>query len=306
MQFGLHAYAPIFWELVEPEAQLERLASGFHFLEGPAWDVRQHELIFSDIIGNSIYRWREDHGVRVLRQPSNMANGNTFDLRGNLWTCEHAASRVSRTNLKGVYRVMADQYQDKQLNSPNDIVVKGDGSVYFSDPNFGRRERVGIPRSQELPIQGVYRFEPDQGELTLLADDFENPNGLCFDLQEKRLFINDSPRGHIRVFDVNEDGSLSDGRVWAEVHGSGPGVPDGMKFDSAGNLYCCGPGGVHIYDAEANRLGWIEIPEQTANFVWGDADLCSLYLTASTSLYRLRMRQSGYLPYSHSTGSSRE
>ncbi len=306
MHFGLHADTPVFWEFIGPQAQLERLSSGFQFVEGPAWDERQNALIFSDIIGNSIYHWQEDDGVRVLRQPSYMANGNTFDLQGNLWTCEHAASRVSRMDLEGNYRVMTDQYQGEELNSPNDILVKSDGSVYFSDPNFGRRERVGIPRSQQLPFQGVYRLEPVDGDLTLLADDFENPNGLCFDLQEKRLFVNDSPRGHIRVFDVNQDGSLGDGGVWAEVHGSGPGVPDGMKFDSEGNLYCCGPGGVHIFDAEANKLGWIEMPEQTANFVWGDADLCSLYLTASTSLYRLRMRLPGYLPYSRSTGGSEE
>jgi gluconolactonase len=143
----------------------------------------------------------------------------------------------------------------------------------------------------------VYCLQPQQGELTLLADDFENPNGLCFDRSEKRLFVNDSPRGHIRAFDVNEDGALGGGHVWAEVRGKGPGVPDGMKFDFAGNLYCCGPGGVHIFDAQANPVGWIEMPEQTANFIWGDSDLCSLYLTASTCLYRLRMRQPGFLPY---------
>ena len=297
MRFELHADSPALWDLIAPDAQLESLATGFQFLEGPAWDVRQGALVFSDIIGNIIYRWRDGEGVQVLRQPSNMANGNTFDRQGHLWTCEHAASRVSKMDLNGAYSVIADHYQGKELNSPNDIVVKSDGSIYFSDPNFGRRARVGIPRSQELTFQGVFCMQPDGSDLTLLADDFENPNGLCFDLIEKHLFVNDSPRGHIRVFELKEDGSLSGGQFWAEVRGDGPGVPDGMKFDSIGNLYCCGPGGVHIFDAEANQLGWIEMPEQTANFVWGNKDLCSLYLTASTSLYRLRMLKPGYLTY---------
>jgi gluconolactonase len=297
MQFGLHAHTTTFWELVEPQAQLERLASGFQFLEGPAWDARQQALIFSDIIGDRMYLWQAHRGAQVLRQPSRMANGNTFDRQGRLWTCEHAASRVSRIDLDGAYQVMADSYQGKMLNSPNDIVAKSDGSVYFSDPNFGRRARVGVPRPQELSFQGVYRLQPESGELCLLADDFENPNGLCFDLGEGRLFINNSPRGHIRVFDMQSDGRMSGGSVWAEVRGSGPGVVDGMKIDAHGNLYCCGPGGVHIFDTQANPLGWIEMPEQTANFVWGGDDLCTLYLTASTSLYCLRMRQPGYLPY---------
>jgi gluconolactonase len=297
MQFGLHAHTPAFWELVEAQAILERLAGGFQFLEGPVWDARQKSLVFSDIIGDRIYRWREGGGVEVVRQPSNMANGNTFDRQGCLWTCEHATSRVSRMDVDGTYRVMATGYDGRALNSPNDIVAKSDGRVYFSDPNFGRRERVGVPRPQELPYQGVFCLEPQSNELTLLVDDFENPNGLCFDLSEARLFVNDSPRGHIRAFEVCDDGSLRGGQVWADVHGNGPGVPDGMKFDAAGNLYCCGSGGVHIFDPKANPLGWIEMPEQTANFVWGDADLCNLYLTASTSLYRLRMRQPGFLPY---------
>ncbi len=297
MQFGLHAYVPIFWELVEPEAQLERLASGFHFLEGPAWNAGKIALTFSDIVGDRMYCWQDTLGAQILRQPSHMANGNTFDKQGRLWTCEHATSRVSRTDLNDAYRVIADEYQGKQLNSPNDIVAKSNGSIYFSDPNFGRRARVGIPRQQELPFQGIYRMQSDGSGLTLLADDFENPNGLCFDLAEERLFVNDSPRGHIRVFDLKEDGNLSGGQVWAEVRGNGPGVPDGMKFDLAGNLYCCGPGGVHIFDAQANPVGWIEMPEQTANFIWGDSDFCSLYLTASTCLYRLRMSLPGFLPY---------
>lgn len=297
MTFRLHAYQPDFWRLVEPQAQLDRLGDGFQFLEGPAWHVGRQALVFSDIIGDTLYQWDANRGVQVLRQPSHMANGNTFDLQGRLLSCEHAASRVSRTGGDGQCQILAAHYQGKELNSPNDIVVKGDGSIYFTDPNFGRRERVGVPRMQELTFQGVYRLQPESGELTLLTDDFANPNGLCFDLTEERLFVNDSPRGHIRVFDVKVDGSLEGGQVWVEVRGAGLGVPDGMKIDAAGNLYCCGAGGVHVFDPEANPLGLIGMPEQTANFVWGDTDLYSLYLTASTGLYRLRMLQRGHLPY---------
>lgn len=297
MTFRLQAFHPAFWELVEPQAQLEHLANGFQFLEGPVWHAGKQALVFSDIIGDRLYQWDTRTGVQVLRQPSRMANGNTIDLQGRLLTCEHAASRVSRVGKDHQYQVLATQYQSKALNSPNDIVVKRDGSIYFTDPNYGRRERVGVPRAQELPFQGVYRLLPESGELTLLADDFENPNGLCFDLSEERLFVNDSPRGHIRVFSLKSDGSLEGGQVWAEVRGSGPGVPDGMKIDAAGNLYCCGAGGVHIFDLNAVPLGLIGMPEQTANFVWGDPDLRSLYLTASTGLYRLPVRQAGYLPY---------
>jgi gluconolactonase len=302
MNFRLHAYSPIFWELVEPEAQLERLAKGFQFLEGPAWDFRKQSLIFSDIIGDCIYRWENGIGVKIERKPSQMANGNTFDKQGCLWTCEHAKSRVSRVDPNGSYEIMGEHYHNVQLNSPNDIVIKSNGSAYFSDPNFGRREKFGVPREQLLPYQGVYRLEPYNSNLTLLADDFANPNGLCFDLEENHLFVNDSPHNHIRIFTVREDGTLEGGQIWVELHGDGPGVADGMKVDRAGNLYCCGPGGVHIFDPGANYLGLIEMPEHTANFVWGDKDLQSLYLTASTSLYRLSMLQEGYLPYAANEG----
>jgi gluconolactonase len=297
MPFRLDAFHPAFWDLVDPHVQLEKVAGGFQFLEGPVWNPHQQELIFSDIIGDTIYRWQTDTGVQILRQPSHKANGNTYDLQGRLLTCEHATSRVSRTELDGQYRVLATHYQDQELNSPNDIVVKSDGSIYFTDPVYGRRERVGVPRLQALSFQGVFRLQPESGELTLLADDFENPNGLCFDHTEARLFVNDSPRRHIRVFQVLPDGSLEGGQVWAEVRGDGPGVPDGMKIDAAGNLYCCGPGCLYLFDPQAHLLGFIGMPEQLANFVWGGPDLRSLYLTATSSLYRLRMRQPGYLPY---------
>jgi gluconolactonase len=222
-----------------------------------------------------------------------MANGNTFDRQGRLLTCEHATSRVTRTGQDGSVEVLATHYDGQELNSPNDIVVKGDGRIYFTDPNSGRGARYGVEREQELLFQGVYCLNPDSGVLQLLVDDFSKPNGLCFSPDEKQLFVNDTDRGHIRVFDVQHDGAIADGRVWATVEGDGIGVADGMKVDQAGNLYCAGPGGIHLYDAEANALGVICVPEHTTNLAWGDDDLHSLYVTAATSLYRLRVQVPG-------------
>ena len=221
-----------------------------------------------------------------------MANGNAYDGQGRLVTCEHSSSRVTRTELDGTITVLATHYDDKELNSPNDIVVRRDQTIFFTDPDFGRRPRFGIPRPSELPYRGVYLIRPD-GELRLLADDFDQPNGLCLSLDETRLFVNDSPRRHIRVFDVDGD-RLTGGEVWAETGGAeGERTPDGMKFDSAGNLFCVAPGGIHVFDGEGVRLGVILVPENVANFAWGEDDLRSLLITASGSLYRVRVEVPG-------------
>ncbi len=282
-----------FKQIVDVNGELERVASGFEFIEGPIWHPGDKHLIFSDIVGNTMYRWSSKDGITVFRRPSNMANGNAYDQQGRIVTCEHATSRVTRTELDGNVLVLASHYAGKELNSPNDIVVKSDGSIYFSDPNFGRRPRVGIPREQQQPFQAVFHLDPVSQSLTPLTSDFGNPNGLCFSLDEKKLFVNDSPRGHIRVFEIRSNNRVTGGAVWAEVKGDGPGVPDGMKFDSAGNLFCAGPGGVYIFDAQANCLGKLVMPEQAANFNWGDDDMCSLYIAASTTLYRVRLKVPG-------------
>src|SRR4029453_2304739 len=163
-----------------------------------------------------------------------------------------------------------------------------DGGVYFSDPPYGRAEFYGVKREQELAFQGVYRAGADPRKAILLLDDFDRPNGLCFSLDGRRLFVNDTARLHIRVFEVKGNGPLSGGQVWAETKGEGKGAPDGMKLDSAGNVYCCGPGGIHVFDPEARLLEVLEVPERTANFAWGDDDLRTLYITASTSVYAIR------------------
>ena len=282
-----------FRQVVAQEAQIEQVVTGFEFTEGPIWHPVEKYLTFSDIIGNTMYRWCANHGLRVFRRPSNMANGNTYDGQGRLVTCEHATSRVTRTEPDGRVVTLASHYGDKELNSPNDIVVKKDGAIYFTDPTSGRSARYGVLREQELSFQGVYRLDPADNSLTLLVDDFEKPNGLCFSLDERQLFVNDTARQHVRVFDVQDDGTLANGRIWADTVGPWEGVPDGMKVDQAGHLFTTGPGGIHIFDREATCLGVILMPEKTANFAWGDEDLCSLYVTASTSLYRIRVNVPG-------------
>ena len=282
-----------FTSVVGPEVQFEKIATGFLFTEGPLWHPKNHYLLFSDIPGDHVRRWSEPAGVSTFRKPSNMSNGLAYDRAGNVLACEHATSQVTRRDSTGAITPIATHYQGKQLNSPNDIVCAPDGSVYFTDPPYGRVKFFGVEREQELPFQGVYRAGADPKNPTLLVDDFDRPNGLCFSLDRRRLFINDTARQHIRVFELNPDGSLSNGKVWAETKGEGAGAPDGMKIDSVGNVYCCGPGGIHVFAPDATCLGVIHVPEYTANFGWGDADYRSLFITASTSLYRIRVKVPG-------------
>jgi gluconolactonase len=286
-----------FRAVVGDDVEIEEVGGGFDFTEGPIWNHVERHLIFSDIPGNVMRKWTPDGQIEVWRQPSNKANGNAYDRAGRVVTCEHATSRVTRTEADGAVTVLASHFGDKELNSPNDVVVGSDGSIYFTDPGFGRMERYGVPRAQELAFQGVYRLDPDSGELTLLVDDFDQPNGLCLSLDESELFVNDTMRAHVRVFDLEKSGKLGSGRVWAELTGERAGAPDGMKIDSAGNLYVTGPGGIHVFSADATCLGVIYIAQGCANFCWGGDDMRSLFVTASSSLYRLRVRVAGNLAF---------
>ena len=284
-----------FREVVGTGVAFEKLATGFLFTEGPLWHARDGYLLFSDMPGDHLRKWSPREGVSTFRKPCNQSNGLAWDRAGRLVACEHSSSRLTRTEPDGGITVLASHYRDKELNSPNDVVVRSDGAIYFSDPTYGRAEYYGRPRECELAFRGVYRVEPATGTVTLLADDFGQPNGLCFSADEKRLFVNDTDRQHIRVFDVRPDGTLANSREWAQTTGEEAGAPDGMKIDSQSNLYCCGPGGIHVFDPAGACLGVIQVPEYTANFAWGDADARSLYITASTSLYRIRTRVPGRL-----------
>ena len=278
--------------VVGPEVRFEKIATGCKFTEGPLWHPSGH-LLWSDMPDDHIRRWSAEDGVNTFRKPCNMSNGLVWDRDGRLLACEHASSQVTRTERDGRIVPIATHYQGKQLNSPNDIVCAADGGIYFTDPGYGRMEYYGVKRDPELDFRGLYRVGADAASPVLLAKDFGQPNGLAFSLDGRRLFVNDTERQHIRAFDVTADGGLSGGAVWAETRGEGAGAPDGMKIDSAGNLYCCGPGGIHVFDPSAKCLGVIRVPEYTANMAFGDADLRSLYITASTSVYRIRVAVAG-------------
>jgi gluconolactonase len=280
---------PRFKEVVADRVQFQQLATGFLFTEGPLWHPTGQYLLFSDMPGDHMRKWSAKDGVSTFRKPCAQSNGLTWDKQGRLIVCEHATSKVTRTETDGSSTVIASHHDGKELNSPNDVVVKSDGAIYFTDPIYGRNEYYGNPRPLPREDRGLYRAEPDGKALTQLAGDFAQPNGLCFSLDEKELFVNDTERGHIRVFDVKADGTVAGGRVWAQVKGEGNGAPDGMKIDSAGNVYCAGPGGIHVFDLQATCLGVIKLPESVANFCFGDDDFRSVYATASTSLYRFRV-----------------
>jgi gluconolactonase len=274
--------------VVGVHVEFERIATGCLFTEGPLWHPQGEYLLWSDMPGDHLRRWSKLDGVTTFRKPCNKSNGLTWDRQGRLLACEHASSQVTRTEADGRITPVATHYEGKQLNSPNDIVCAEDGGIYFTDPPYGRAEFYGVKRDQELSFQGVYRAGADPRAPLLLVDDFDRPNGLCFSLDGRRLFINDTGRQHIRVFDVRPNGTLAGGTLWAETRGEGKGAPDGMKLDSAGNVYCCGPGGIHVFSPEAVDLGVIQVPEYPANFAWGEGDLRALFITASTSVYKIR------------------
>jgi gluconolactonase len=270
----------------------ERIAGGFQFTEGPVWRPGG-ELLFSDIPASRIYRWQPGGEATVWREPSGNSNGLTLDRQGRLIACEHGNRRVSRTEADGSVTAIAESYSGKRLNRPNDVVVRSDGSVYFSDPPYGAKPGEQMaPEEIEQPVNGVYRILPD-GALELLAGDFERPNGLAFSPDERTLYIDDSARRHVRAFDVLPDGRLANSRVICDMDHPQPGSPDGMKVDVEGHLYVTGATGVWVFEPDGELLGVIALPERPANCAWGDADRQTLYITARTSLYRIRTMVGG-------------
>jgi gluconolactonase len=279
--------------IVEDEPVVKR-AGGFRFTEGPVWRAKEGVLIFSDIPGDRLYSFEPGADrVQTFRAPSNKTNGNCLDREGRLVSCEHATSRVVRQEPDGRMTTLASHYDGLELNSPNDVVVDASGRLYFTDPPYGRHAGegallgVGIARKEQQPVRGVYRLDPQDGSIIRLVDDFEEPNGLCLAERGAVLFVNDTAKMHIRRFEVREDG-VSGGEVWAVLKGDEPSVPDGMKVDAEGNLFCTGPGGLHVFTPSGQLLGVIRAPEVTANFNWGDADMRTLYICATTSLYSCR------------------
>ncbi len=279
---------PAFQSLFPQNQKCDRIATGFQFTEGPIWVSQQKYLLFSDIPANKIYQLTPNGQVTIFRKPSNNSNGLTRDKQGRLIACEHGTRRVTRTEKDGSITVLAAQFNGKPLNSPNDIVVKSDGYIYFTDPPYGIK-----PEQQEQPIQGVYRLAPDGKEIIVVADDFDKPNGLAFSPDEKQLYIADSERRHIRAFDVQADGKLANGRIFYDMKTDKPGLPDGMKVDVQGHIYCTGGGGVWVFNSQGKHLGTIVTPEVPTNCAWGDDDRQSLYITAQTSIYKIRVNIPG-------------
>lgn len=292
-------------ELIDPAAELDRAGTGFLFTEGPVWNRTAGHLLFSDMPGDVRRRWSPERGIEVVMRPSFKANGMVYDASGNLLVCEHATSSVVRLRPDGARELVAYHHRGTYLNSPNDIVTRGaDGTVYFTDPVYGRMSGFGIKRALDLDYRGVYRVAPgaDEPELVAAEDEFDQPNGLCFSPDESLLYINDSPRAHIKVFDVEPDGTLTSGRVFADGIGTGDlagGIVDGMKCDEHGNIWVTGPGGLWVIGSDGTHLGTIEVPENnTANLAWGGADWHTLFITASTSLYAIRTKTGpAPLPY---------
>ena len=289
--------------LIDTDAEVERLATGFTFTEGPIWNQEGSYLLFSDMPGDVRRRWSEGGGVEEVMRPSNKCNGMVYDAEGNLLVCEHVTSTLVREHSDGTRETIASHYRGKELNSPNDVITRSDGTIYFSDPIFGRVPGFGIEREQELSFQGVYRIPAGGGEpeLVVSENEFEQPNGLCFSPDESLMYINDTPRALIRVYDVEDDGTLTGGRLFFDSIGSGvieEGIPDGMKCDERGNIWVTGPGGVWVISTQAEHLGIVEVPENVGNLSWGGADWKDLYVPSSTSLYRVKTKvASAKLPY---------
>lgn len=278
--------------IVELDSELLKLANDFIFTEGPVWDPASQWLYFSDIPADTLFRYSEIYGVEVYRKPSNFSNGLAFDRQGMLIACEHRTRRITRGKKK-IVEVVADHYQGKRLNSPNDLILASDGSIIFTDPLYGLRDGLGGPGEQELNFQGVYRVPAGASEPSLLVDDFKAPNGLALAPDETKLYVDDTIRRHIRVFEIEDDWTLSGGDVLLEIKGEEEGKPDGMKLDAQGNIFCTGPGGIWICAPDGVVLGRISIPEKTSNLAWGGEDFRTLYITASSSLYKIRCITSG-------------
>jgi gluconolactonase len=292
-EFQLQAISPRFWDLIDHNAKITVVATGFKFTEGPVWDPAGF-LYVSDEAGNKIYRLYPDgkkKKVIAIGDP----DGNTSDRQHRLIDCSSVLRALLEVTPDGKYKILADNDQGKKLNTPNDVVVGPDGALYFTNPNMDFRPGM----KQEIPFQGVYRLD-DKGNVRLLTKDLTQPNGLAFSPDGKRFYVDDSEQRNIRVYDVAADGSLTNGRIFGEEKGGkddGDGVPDGMKVDKQGNLFVVGPKGIWAWDAKGNHLGTIVVPEQPANLAWGGKDYRTLYITATTSVYRLETKVQGFVPY---------
>lgn len=298
------AYDQRFNTLLRADSRLECLASPARWAEGPVWLPGADAVVFSDVKANRMYRWNRDGKITIFREQANYANGNTLDRQGRLISCEHGRRGVSRTDSDGVARILVDRFDGKRLNSPNDVVVKSDGSLWFSDPPYGIvGDAEGFKSESQIIGCYVYRFDPETGEITAVATDVQRPNGLAFSPDESRLYVADMSivdfplqgRRHLLVYDVIEGRRLSNPRVLAQIE---PGIPDGFRVDQCGNIFCSCEDGILVLAGDGQRIGKIGVPERVSNCTFGGPAQDELFITATTSLYRVRLATQG-CQYSH-------
>ena len=290
-KFELQANSPEFWNLIARDAKLAQVATGFGFTEGPVWDSEGF-LYISDETLNKIFRVYVSDGRKEELIALGDPDGNTYDRHGRLIDCASVLRAIIAISKDGKYEVLANKFEGKKFNSPNDVILGPDSAMYFTDPT------LDLPQGQkqEIPFQGVYRLDAS-GKVTLLTKDLTQPNGLAFSPDGKQFYVDDSEQRNIRVYEVSSDGALSNGRIFGDEHGEkNDGVPDGIKVDVQGNLFVTGPKGIWVWDAKGKHLGTIVLPEQPANLTWGGQDSKTLYITATTSVYRLETRTRGYVP----------
>lgn len=271
-----------FKKIIPAGAKIEKLAGDFKFTEGPVWiPEKGGYLIFSDIPSNQLKKWSKDTGVTIFRQDSHNANGNTMDRKNRLVTAEHSSRRVSLTEKDGAIKTVVSESEGKKFNSPNDVVVKSDGTLWFTDPDYGLGNN-----KREVEGNYVYRFEPKSGKTTVVVKDFNKPNGLCFSPDQKKLYIADSGKPHhIRVFAVQKDGTLTNGKVFCVIDHGGP---DGIRCDADGRIWSSAGDGVHIFAPDGSLIGKILVPETPANLCFGGKDGKTVFITAQTSLYAIK------------------
>lgn len=293
--------------LVPRDAKLEPIATNHEWVEGPVWNRKEGYLLFSDIPNNAVFQWQPNQGESLFLQPSGYtgkekftgrepgSNGLTFDPQGRLVLCEHGDRRIARLNADGTKTTLVDRYEGKRLNSPNDLVFKSNGDLYFTDPPFGLPQAFDDP-NKELPFCGVYRYTKD-GKLTLLTKELKAPNGIAFSPDEKTLYVSDADRSHAVwwAFAVKADGTLGDGRIIfdaTEFTKTRQGVPDGLKVDTQGNLFAAGPGGIYVLTPEGKQLGWFDLGGATGNSNWGE-DGATLFITSGHTVYRVQLNTKG-------------
>ncbi|WP_249673687.1 SMP-30/gluconolactonase/LRE family protein [Pseudomonas abieticivorans] len=299
MNDDIYEYTDIrFRTLTLPNTQLERLYDQCRWAEGPVWFNDGGYLLWSDIPNQRILRWTPEQGVSVFRAASNFANGNTRDLQGRLVTCEHGTRRVTRTEPDGSITVLAERFEGRRLNSPNDVVVHRDGAVWFTDPTYGiLSDYEGYQAEPEQAGRNVYRIDPHSQELVCVADDFVQPNGLAFSPDGQTLYVADSARTHdpdaphhIRALEVVDGRWLGKSRVLAQIE---PGIPDGLRVDVQGNIWTSAGDGIQCFDAHGTLLGKIRLPEKVANLTFGGPRRNRLFITANTSLYMIHVAVAG-------------